>query len=376
MRSRGVHRQGDPRRGGCSEKALTRQASRAQRGGEELAVGRARLAALGSLILAAPAVAGQTPRITHDGVGCVVAGRYPRFEARIEPAAAVGRARVLFRAEGSSAWYFVEMRAVAGSWTGVLPRPTTAIHRFSYYLEAIGTSFEEGRTAEHSPRVVGSPVECEAREIVAAASAAGPAFVGAPAGAPPIPPGFAAAPVPAGSIAGAASSGTGGGTATGLVLGLAGAVVVGGTVAAVARGSEPGASSASPGTAGASGTTAAGVATTPRAPQSLNLGLSNGCQLEHGTAIYAGDDVTIIRGTCQWTTLSEAQSDLAQSTATIAVDSAPIGPVRYRGPYLEGGYVCAAAEASWTAVAGHHVASGTWTLPGSPWHTCAVDVLP
>ena len=43
-------------------------------------------------------------RIDHAGVGCVVAGRYPSFEARFDPADRVREARLRFRPEGGRDW--------------------------------------------------------------------------------------------------------------------------------------------------------------------------------------------------------------------------------------------------------------------------------
>jgi hypothetical protein len=339
---------------------------------------------LGSVLaFAPPPAAGQGPQIAHDAVGCVVAGQFPRFEARIEAAGGVGRARVLFRADGSSAWYFVEMKAAAGTWTGVLPKPTPALKRFSYYLEATGTSFEEGRTPEYAPRVVGAASECEPRALVAAVSAVGPALVGAPVGAPAVPVGFTGlgpAPV-AGTVATSGSVAAGGGGSTGLVLGLVGgAAALGGGIAIAAGGSGEDGSASSTGSSSTGGSTAApgtGAATGTRVPQSLDLALSNNCTLTGGVAIYAGDTVRVARGMCDWTTRAEAQAACAGQTASLTIDGVPLAPVLYFIGYDgTNGLVCSSAEADWKAAAGRHVAAGIWTLPGSPLHSCAVDVQP
>ena len=337
---------------------------------------------LGSVLaFAPPPVAGQGLQIAHDAVGCVVAGQFPRFEARIEPAGGVGRARVLFRAEGSSAWYFVEMKAAAGAWTGVLPKPTPALKRFSYYVEATGTSFEEGRTPEYAPRVVGAAAECEPRALVAAASAVGPAFVGAPAGAPPCR---------------SASRGS----ARRLSRALrprraprrrAAARRASCWVSWAVRPLSAGGSRSRPGgrarthrparraaaRQGARPRRGTGAGAGPRAPQSLVLALSNNCTLTGGVAIYAGDTVRVARGTCEWRTQAEAQAACAGQTASLTVDGVPLAPVLYFIGY-EGtnGLVCSSAEADWKAATGRHVAAGIWTLPGSPLHSCTVDVQP
>jgi len=52
------------------------------------------------------------------------------------------------------------------------------------------------------------------------------------------------------------------------------------------------------------------------------------------------------------------------------------GPAHDIGYAGANGLYCSAAEADWTAVAGAHVAAGSWTLPGSPLHSCAMVVQP
>ncbi len=248
----------------------------------------ARLLALFGLVVALfpAAAAAQNLQIAHEGVACVVAGQVPRLEAQIEPLAAVGRARVHFRAEGSSAWYFVEMKSVADGWLGVLPKPNTSLPRFSYYVEATGTGFEEARTQEYAPRVVRDPAECQGRGLVAAVSTLGPALVGAPPGAPASPVGFAPLhPAVATAAGGGAEAGSG--PATGLVLGVAGGALAVGGVALLATGGKEEATPAAQAreTSGAGGSVTSPGGGTTRSPQSLILSLSANCTLYGGPAI-------------------------------------------------------------------------------------------
>jgi hypothetical protein len=317
-------------------------------------------------------------QVTHDGVSCVVAGRYPQIQARVEPAGGAGRVRVHFRAEASAAWYFVEMRTTLDGWVGVLPKPLPSLRRFRYYVEATGTSFESSRTAEHAPRVMGRQAECEARALVAPVSAIGPAFVGVPAGAPPVPVGFAAvnpATVAAGASGAAASAGgLSGGAIAGIALG--GAAVVGGAVALA--GGKSGGSPAASGASGGGTSAPGGSGGSARVPQALTLALSNNCSLTGGgVTIYAGDTVTVARGMCNWLTLPEAQAATAGQTATITVDGVPLQPVRYLVSFSTvNNLACAVADADWKATAGRHLASGVWTIPGTPVHTCEMSVQP
>src|SRR5688572_25063703 len=97
---------------------------------------RRRAAVLVVCSLTIPAMAlGQGVSIDHQGIGCVVAGRFPRFDARLDPAAGVARARVNFRPEGTPHWYWVDMKPEAGLFHGILPKPRKTLHRFSYYID-------------------------------------------------------------------------------------------------------------------------------------------------------------------------------------------------------------------------------------------------
>jgi hypothetical protein len=324
--------------------------------------------------------AAQTLRIEHDGVGCVVAGQYPRLEARVEPAASVGRARVQFRSEGSPVWYFVDMALSGESYVGTLPKPRPSLKRFAYYIEVAGTQLETVRTGDFTPVVVSGAAECDPKAALAGVATAGPSAVGAPVGAPPVPPGFAplGVPVAAGSSA-AAGAAAGGGISTAAIVGIVagGAAAVGGAVAVASSkdsGGDKGGSSPPPTSAppAAGGTTGGG-----RSAQTVTLGLSDNCSMGGVPAIYAGDTVVVVRGMCAWKTAVEAQSEMAGQTATLTVDGAPLQPVRYNIGYLEtNGYYCAAAQADWKATAGHHVAAGVFSLPGSPVHSCPIEVSP
>jgi hypothetical protein len=58
------------------------------------------------IALAAPRpTVAEAPAISHAGVGCAVAEKFPRLEARIVPADAVARAIVHFRTAAAQPWY-------------------------------------------------------------------------------------------------------------------------------------------------------------------------------------------------------------------------------------------------------------------------------
>ena len=81
---------------------------------------------------ARPVPAADLPTIQHQPVRCLVAGKYPELDACFDPSSRVARARVYFRGEGAVDWYYVEMKAKAPCFRGVLPRPKKSLKQVSY----------------------------------------------------------------------------------------------------------------------------------------------------------------------------------------------------------------------------------------------------
>ncbi len=105
------------------------------------------------LVLALPGSAARAEiAISHDGVSCVVAERFPRFEARIDPAAEVADARVRFRPTGGLHWYSVRMKREGEGFVGVLPQPKKGLQGFSYYIEVTGSALQSARTGPTAVR--------------------------------------------------------------------------------------------------------------------------------------------------------------------------------------------------------------------------------
>jgi hypothetical protein len=183
--------------------------------------------------------------ILHDGVDCVVTGKYTKIEARFDPAERVARARTYFRSAGTSAWYYVEMKPAEGSFVGVLPRTRKNTKSIDYYVQVLDKAFAESRTTEYAPEVVADAGVCSKKSLAAFLPSA-KVIVGAPAGGPPIPIGFdaagivaEAAPATASGTPGAAagSEGTGkGGFGGQKALLIGGGVVAAGLVVLVAGG--------------------------------------------------------------------------------------------------------------------------------------------
>ena len=196
----------------------------------------------------------QTLVIDHEALGCAVAQKFPRLEARFTPADAVATARVVFQGENPQEWYWVVMKPDGAAFSGVLPSPKKSLKAFRYYIEVTGRTLGTNRTADYTTMVVESASECK-RGVVAATVGSATVLIEGPVGAAVLPAGFASAGVVAGSAAGAATAaaGGGGGLSGGAVAGIvagAGAAVAGVAVAAGKGGdaSSGGSSSASSGT--------------------------------------------------------------------------------------------------------------------------------
>jgi hypothetical protein len=171
--------------------------------------------------------------IDHKAVGCVVADRYPRFEARLEPAESVKKARVFFRGEGTSAWYAVAMKPAGPVFAAVLPKPNKTLHSFSYYVEVADAALATSRTQEYTAKVVADQGACGKEVLGVPVAGASSVLVEAPAGAPAVPAGF--------SGAGLVTAGVGGGIGTGtLIIGGAAAVGAGGGALLILGGGDDG----------------------------------------------------------------------------------------------------------------------------------------
>jgi hypothetical protein len=187
---------------------------------------------VGILLAAAAALPGRSLQtaltIDHEAVGCVLAEKHPRLQARFDPAAEVARARVYFRAAGTGPWYWAEMAIEAGIGSGVLPKPKRSTARIEYYVEAIDKAFATTRTAERTAAVVDGPAACRKELPLAAATSSARVVVGAAPGAPAVPAGF----LKTGLLA------AGHGVSTAVILGIVGGgAAIGGT--ALVLGGDP-----------------------------------------------------------------------------------------------------------------------------------------
>ena len=130
--------------------------------------------------------------MTHEAVGCLIAGEFPLLDAGIEPAATVARARVYFKSNLGNSYYYVEMTQSEGKFFGKLPRPQVEASPITYYIQATSLEFGESQTPELSALVVKEAKDCPADKKVAAFGPPGPVQVfSAATGAAISPAGFA-----------------------------------------------------------------------------------------------------------------------------------------------------------------------------------------
>ena len=96
--------------------------------------------------------------IDHKAVSCIVAEKFPKLNACFTPNSNVARARVYFRAEGGTSWYYVDMKSDAPCMSGILPKPRKEMidKHVDYYVHATDKAFTEARTVEYDPLVVES----------------------------------------------------------------------------------------------------------------------------------------------------------------------------------------------------------------------------
>jgi hypothetical protein len=177
-------------------------------------------------------------------VDCVVAGRYPRFDASVVPGPQVAQVQLLFRPKGFAGWYLVAMVRAGELFSGTLPRPKRSLAAIEYYIEATDRSFGTSRTPEMQAAVVADSGGCQRNKAVAAISDTASVVLKSPSGAPPVPPGFDSLGVTAASSTGstaagaAAATGAGGGHGALIVIGAVGAAGAAAGLAAASKGAD------------------------------------------------------------------------------------------------------------------------------------------
>jgi hypothetical protein len=120
-----------------------------------------------------PPAEGGPLSISHEAVGCMIAGEFPLIDARVEPAANVARVRLMFKGAQSTEYFFVEFGALEGMFVAKMPKPTAAASPVSYYIQAVSTDGIEVQSPEVNSDVVESADQCPPDTKVAAVGPAG-----------------------------------------------------------------------------------------------------------------------------------------------------------------------------------------------------------
>lgn len=152
-----------------------------------LAAGRLHETALALAPQRAPA---ESPvRLSHEPVGCFVAGQHPQLEAAVAPAEQFVGGRVYFRSARSTDYYYVDMTNGIGGIVGRLPKPKLEASPVTYYIQVVGKGYTQTQTREIVVRVVERAADCEGK--VAAIAPNGPSTVYAAGGGVAFPADFA-----------------------------------------------------------------------------------------------------------------------------------------------------------------------------------------
>jgi hypothetical protein len=136
-----------------------------------LRFGRLGLLIAGALLSAALAGAQQVA-IEHQDVACIVAGQFPVLDACFRPGPGLARARVYFRPEGASNWYYVDASAAPPRVDdaadlvcrrATLPKPKKSLieKHVEYYVDATGRKQESSQTETFRPLVVKNEGDCK-----------------------------------------------------------------------------------------------------------------------------------------------------------------------------------------------------------------------
>ncbi len=185
----------------------------------------------------------QGPGIQHDALVCLPNDHHPIVQAEIHPGEMVQTSRVYFRAEQYPDFYYVEMTSIGDDFEAVLPVPGADTKRVIYYVEAVDPYFDSLQTPEYDPEVIDGET-CKRRDPGAYwQDGTQSIIIGATVpGAAAVPPGFQALGITgfissAGivTVAAAGVGGAGIGT-TGLILIVAGGVVIGTAVGVITTG--------------------------------------------------------------------------------------------------------------------------------------------
>jgi hypothetical protein len=124
-------------------------------------------------LVAAPGL-GDAVIITHEPAACMVAGKFPQLEARVEPSETIKSVRAYFHADGASFWSYTDMRSEGGVFRATLMKPSKRAREVYYYFMA--TEASGVRTSqEYLVEVVRDPNRCsDPKRIATSVDSASP----------------------------------------------------------------------------------------------------------------------------------------------------------------------------------------------------------
>jgi hypothetical protein len=183
-----------------------------------------------------------TATITHDAANCITEGEFTLIEATFAPLTSVVNGRLYFQSNLSPEWFYTEFEKieppVAGGAThrAFIPKVNKdgGIETIVYYIQITSTDFNDTKSPENALKVVSGASECTG---FPGAGGLGDGIgklapIGTPEGAVSV---LSASGSAAGSLAG--FGGVAGATlGAAAIAGIAGAVAIGGAVAAAAAG--------------------------------------------------------------------------------------------------------------------------------------------
>jgi hypothetical protein len=124
-------------------------------------------------LVASPGL-GDAVIITHEPAACMIVGKFPQLEARVEPSETVKSVRAYFHADGASFWSYTDMRSEGGVFRATLMKPPKGAREVYYYF--VATEASGVRTSqEYLVEVVRDPNRCsDPKRIARSVNSASP----------------------------------------------------------------------------------------------------------------------------------------------------------------------------------------------------------
>ena len=182
------------------------------------------------------------PDIELDpAIECWYHSDFPMLTALVDPGEEIVRSRLYFRCSSYPDYYFVDLQADNGGYTGVAPQAEESCPAVHYYVEALTRDYTSARTIERVADV-SSHTECRRRNPAAALFPGNDPriLLGSTVAGPQMAPGFKTLGISAflSSTGATVAATSAGGTSTALIVGGVAAAAGGATAAVLATGSD------------------------------------------------------------------------------------------------------------------------------------------